>query len=85
MFITDIRGLKINAVSREEVYEKASKLFGAENQDLVVQLRELLYNVWNVDHNTHEHEPTYICMYMYVNSCTNVCVYVCAQNMYYFI
>ena len=45
MFITDIRGLKINAVSREEVYEKASKLFGAENQDLIVQLRELLYNV----------------------------------------
>ena len=44
-FITDIRGLKINAVSREEVYEKASKLFGAENQDLIVQLRELLYNV----------------------------------------
>ena len=54
MFITDIRGLKINAVSREEVYEKASKLFGAENQDLIVQLRELLYNVWrNVEHNTH--------------------------------
>jgi hypothetical protein len=45
MFITDIRGLKTNAVSREEVYEKASKLFGAENQDLIVQLRELLYNV----------------------------------------
>lgn len=61
MFITDIRGLKINAVSREEVYEKASKLFGAENQDLVVQLRELLYNVWNVDHYTHEHEPTHVC------------------------
>ena len=63
MFITDIRGLKTNAVSREEVYEKASKLFGAENQDLIVQLRELLYNVWNVDHYTHEHEPTHTWMY----------------------
>ena len=45
VFISDIRTLKVNAVSREKVYEKASKLFGDQNHDLIDQLRSLLYSV----------------------------------------
>ena len=45
LFIKDIRGLKVNTVTREEVYAKASELFGGENPDLISQLRELLYTV----------------------------------------
>jgi hypothetical protein len=44
-FISDIRGLKVNSVTREDVFEKAKVMFGHENTDLIDQLRGLLYTV----------------------------------------
>ena len=45
LFIADIRGLKVNAITREEVFQKASTMFGDDNKDLSNQLRGLLYTI----------------------------------------
>jgi hypothetical protein len=45
-FINVIRGLKVNSVTRDDVFEKASKMFGSKkNLDLISQLHDLLYTV----------------------------------------
>jgi hypothetical protein len=45
-FINVIRWLKVNSVTRDDVFEKASKMFGSKkNLDLISQLHDLLYTV----------------------------------------
>ena len=43
-FLSDIKGLKVNKISREEVMRNANGLFAPDNLDLVDKLKQLLFD-----------------------------------------